>query len=345
MKVGILGATGYVGEQLIWLLKQHPIAKMSFIAARSESGKLLSEVYPNFIGEIDTFISIEEAIEQFSNIDVLFLALPHASGEKYVKLAIEKNVRVIDLSADFRLSDIAEYEKWYSVKKEYPELQEIATYGLPELFREKMYDAPIIALAGCYPTSILLGVAPLLNNKMAVANRIIADSKSGVSGAGKSLQLSNIYSEVNENFKAYGVLTHRHTAEINEMIHTLDYNQQSLTFTPHLVPMTRGILSTIYVPLNENIKMNQELLTALYKNFYQNEAFIHIVDALPETKHVRHTNKAHIAVRYDDKTHMVIVISVIDNLIKGAAGQAIQSLNFIYDLPETIGLEQISAYL
>lgn len=348
VKVGIIGATGYAGQQLVWILNGHKKVEIEFISSYSNAGENMGDVYANYKKYFEKkLISQEEAEDRLDKIDVLFLALPHGLSEKITKRALENNVKVFDLGADFRLDDSEIYEKWYDVKHEFPEINQSAVYGLPELNREKIKNSKIIACPGCYPTSAILGAAPLLQNKIVKTDKIIIDSKSGVSGAGRNARIDTIFTEVNENFKAYGVLKHRHTPEIKQEMDKLSESDINIVFTPHLLPINRGILSTIYLEVNEKWKktLTQEKIYEIYNEFYKNEYFVRVTENLPEIKNVKNSNICEIGIRYDAQTGNIIVISSIDNVIKGAGGQAVQNMNIIFGSEENMGLEFLSMYI
>ena len=248
IKVGIVGATGYAGQQLLWILRQHKEVEVEFISSNSYGDEDISNIYTNYKKYYSKKLIAMESVEsQITKIDVLFLALPHGMSEKLAKKALENNVKVIDLGADFRLDDSDNYEKWYKVKHEFPEINAEAVYGLPELYKDEIAKARIVASPGCYPTSAILGVAPLLKSNIVDTRKIIVDSKSGVSGAGRSANIATLFTEVNESFKAYNILKHRHTPEIKQEIDKLSNSDINLVFTPHLLPVNRAILSTLYL--------------------------------------------------------------------------------------------------
>lgn len=343
-KVGIVGATGYAGQQLLWLLEKHKGVEIEFISSNSYQGQDISEVYGNYKKYVEKrLLSQEEAEKKLDKIDVLFLALPHGLSEKITKSALDLGVKVIDLGADFRLDDSALYEKWYKVTHEFPEINKEAVYGLPELYREKIKTSRVIASPGCYPTSAILGIAPLLKNNLVKIDNIIIDSKSGVSGAGRGLKVDSLFTEVNENFKAYNLFHHRHTPEIEQELSKLAKERSSVLFTPHLIPINRGILSTIYLDLK--VEMGEEEIYKLYEEFYKNEYFVRVNRKLPEIKNVKNSNICEIGMRVDPEKKKIIVVSVIDNLIKGAGGQAVQSMNLLLGFDETEGLDYLSMYL
>lgn len=344
IKVGIIGVTGYAGQQLLSLLIKHKEVEIKFISSNTYQGKNISEVYGNYKKYFENkLISQEEAENSLNEIDVLFLALPHGLSENITKLALEKNVKVIDLGADFRLDDSTEYEKWYGVKHIYPQINNQAIYGLPEINREKIKASKVIASPGCYPTSAILGVAPLLKKQLVKGNSIIIDSKSGVSGAGRGVKIDSLFSEVNENFKAYNIFKHRHTPEIEQEMKKIANEDISIVFTPHLIPINRGILSTIYLDLKE--ELDEKALYNIYNEFYKDEYFIRINENLPEIKNIKNSNICEIGLRVDKEKKKVVIVSVIDNLIKGAGGQAIQSMNIMFNLDEKEGLDYLSMYL
>jgi len=348
IKAGIIGATGYAGQQLVWILNNHKEVELEFISSHSNTGEDMGNVYTNYKKYFEKkLISLEEAKENFKNIDVLFLALPHGLSEKLTKKALENNVKVIDLGADFRLDDSEIYEKWYKVKHNYPEINKNAVYGLPELYKKKIKNTKVVASPGCYPTSAILGVAPLLKNGLIDTKKIVVDSKSGVSGAGRSAKLDLIYAEVNENFKAYNVLKHRHTPEIKQEMDKLANGNINLVFTPHLLPINRGILSTIYLDVKDEFKesLTEKKIYEIYNEFYKNEYFVRVTKDLPEIKNVKNSNICEIGVRYDKESGNIVVVSAIDNLIKGAGGQAVQSMNILFGFEENEGLEFLSMYL
>jgi N-acetyl-gamma-glutamyl-phosphate reductase len=337
VRVGIVGATGYAGEQLVWILQNHKEVSIEFYGSHNYADVTFSEIYRNFSGFIeDKCIDMEQAFSRLDSIDVLFIALPHGKAFKLTEKALSLGVKVIDLGADFRLNSQEAYEMWYELKHEAPSFLENAVYGLSELNRDKIKSCKLLANPGCYPTATILGLAPLLKNKIVDANSIIIDAKSGVSGAGRSANIASLFTECNESIKAYGVPGHRHTPEIEQELSKLAGEASVVTFTPHLVSMNRGILSTCYSALKVNLTVEE--LKALYQDFYKDEYFVKVLDVLPETRWVRGSNLCHIGMRLDKRTNRVIVISAIDNLIKGAAGQAVQNMNIMFGFSETESL-------
>jgi len=341
IKAGIIGATGYAGEQLAWFLYKHPDVNVEFYASHNYADIPYNEIYSNFNSYIeDVCVNMETAISKLSNINVLFIALPHGMAFKITEKALSLGVKVIDLGADFRLKSKDVYEKWYGVRHESPYLLKSSVYGLTELNRESIKKCNLLANPGCYPTATILALTPLLKNNLLDLNSIIVDAKSGVSGAGRSANIGSLYAECNESIKAYAVASHRHTPEIEQELSNACGDDVMVCFTPHLVPMNRGILSTCYGTLTTDL--STEDIISMYRDFYKDEYFVKIIDGLPETRWVRGSNLCHIGIRVDKRTHRVIIISAIDNLIKGSAGQAVQNMNIMFGLDETTGLEIIS---
>lgn len=341
IKAAVIGASGYAGIELIRLLIKHPEVEICSIVSSSNKDISIDKTNPQFKKILN--LSFKEFnIEVIKETDVVFCALPHGVSQEYVKMAHDLEKIVIDLSADFRYKDISRYNLSYNEHK-YPDLISKSAYGLCELNREEIKNSHIIGNPGCYPTSAILALAPLLKNKLVSKNSIIIDSKSGVSGAGKKSDLSYSFCEVDENFKAYAIAKHRHTSEIEEKCSLLFGEDLNLSFTPHLLPVKRGILSTIYANLTKEYTRNE--LIEIYKEFYKDEFFIRIFDdGFPELKYVTGTNFVDIGLEVDKRTNRVIVISCIDNLIKGAAGQAIQNMNIKFSLDEKMGLILVGEY-
>ncbi|AHM56506.1 N-acetyl-gamma-glutamyl-phosphate reductase ArgC [Peptoclostridium acidaminophilum DSM 3953] len=337
IKAGIMGATGYAGQQLAWLLLNHPEVEISFLSTNSYEDEAFSSIYKNYYGVADyTCVSTKTAFEMLGDIDVLFCSLPHGKSMDAVKAAYDKGIKVIDLSADYRIGSKDTYSEWYELEHSYPFLLEKAVYGLPELHRDSIKNARIIANPGCYPTSVILALAPLLKNGLIDKSSIIADSKSGVSGAGRSADISNIYTEVNESIKAYKLGSHRHTPEIEQELSKLGGENIVISFTPHLIPMNRGILSTCYATLNGSHEKSD--IMKLYKDFYKDEFFVKVIDGVPETRWVKSSNFCHIGFSVDKRTGRIVVVSAIDNLMKGAASQAVQNMNIIFGIDEKTGI-------
>lgn len=345
IKVGIIGVTGYAGQQLLWLLEQHPEVDIRLLSSKSYADMDIADVYPNFEGRLShILLKDSDFMTRLDEIDLLFMALPHGLSQILTKEAYAQGVKVIDLGADFRFEDTDTYEFWYKVPHKAKELSELAVYGLPELHRDLIAKSPIIASPGCFPTSAILGLAPLVAAKQIVTD-IIVDSKTGTTGAGRDAKTSSLYCEVNENFKPYGLFNHRHTPEMEKELEKLTDETVDILFTPHLLPVNRGILSTIYCTLKAGVTLTEEDAYQLYTDFYKDEPFIRIRKGLPELSHVRGTNFCDIAIKVDEKRGKVIIIAAIDNLIKGAAGQAVQSMNIVFGLPEETGLKALSMYI
>lgn len=337
MNVGVIGATGYAGQQLVWLLNNHKRVNISFLASHSYSDNLYSSVYKNYKGFIqNNCINIQQVYENLSSLDIAFIALPHGKSMDITKDLVSKGIRVIDLSADFRLNSPEVYKKWYGLEHRGKELLQESVYGLPELNRDSIKNGQLIANPGCYPTASILALAPLLKNNLIDIDTIIIDAKSGVSGAGRSLNTNTLFCECNESVKAYGIGNHRHTPEIEQELSDLINGNISLLFTPHLIPMNRGILATCYSKLAQGCSV--EALEEIYKDFYSHNYFVRILEYIPETKWVKGSNFCDIGIVLDNKTNRVIVIAAIDNLIKGAAGQAIQNMNIMLGFDEWEGL-------
>ena len=342
-KIGILGVTGYAGQQLLGLLRTHPQIQIEFIASHSYGGQEFSSIYENYFQEFKKIcISSEKVEENLKKIDLLFIALPHGKAFEITKKALDIGVKVIDLGADFRLDEFEIYEEWYKVPFKGKDILSQAVYGLTELNREKISKSNLIANPGCYPTASLLGLIPLLEKNIIDTDSIIIDAKSGVSGAGRSSSISSLMCECSESIKAYAVGTHRHTPEIEQEAGKISKKKITLVFTPHLIPMNRGILSVIYAKLQKNIE--EEEIKKIFLEKYKDEKFIRIKDNLPETRWVKGSNYCDISVRVDKRTKTVIVISAIDNLMKGAAGQAIQNMNLMFGFEETKSIDFISIF-
>jgi len=337
VKVGIVGGTGYTGVELLRLLAAHPGVKLHAITSRKEEGMPVSDMFPNLRGHVDLAFSTPENAA-LTECDVVFFATPHGVAMAQARELIDAGVKVIDLAADFRLQDTAIFEKWYKMPHSCPDILADSAYGLVELNRKRIADAQVIGNPGCYPTTVILGLAPLLEKKLVKIDNIIADCKSGVSGAGRKAEVSTLYSEAGDNFKAYGVAGHRHHPEITEQLTALAGEPVKLTFVPHLVPMIRGMLSTIYVTINDEALQTD--FQALYETRYANEPFVDVMPAgsQPETRSVRASNTLRIAVHRPGNGNQLIIIVIQDNLVKGAAGQAVQNMNLLFGLPEQTGL-------
>lgn len=344
IKAAVLGATGYAGIELVRILSNHPEVEIGFLGSRSFDGEKISEVYQNFEHVLETKCS-ELDMEEIKKCDVAFTALPHGASNTVIPQLVEAGLKVIDLSGDFRYDDIEVYEKWYGQEHSSPELLKESVYGLCELHRDKIKGARLIGNPGCYTTCSILGAAPLLAKGLAQTKNIIVDAKSGVTGAGRNVALAYHFCECTENTKAYKIATHRHTSEIEQELSKLAKEEIMISFTPHLIPQKRGILSTIYINLNE--KHTTEEIVELYKEFYKDEYFVRVKEAgkLPETKHVAGSNFVDIGVVVDERLNRAVVVSAIDNIVKGAAGQAVQNMNLLFGLDEKTGLKNAGFYL
>lgn len=337
IKASILGATGYTGQELVKMLSGHPNIEIVGLGSRSYEGEKFSKVYPHFRG-IDLVCENPEDDDLIERADVIFLALPHGLSIPYVKKAIKQGKKVVDLGADFRIKDKEVYETWYNTKAPEDDLLKQAVYGLCEVNKEKIAQAKIVANPGCYPTTVLLALIPLLQKGVIKKENIIIDSKSGVSGAGRSLSLGSHLCEANEDLKAYGLPLHRHIPEMEQELALSAKEEMSIVFTPHLIPMTRGMLSTMYLELEEGF--TGEEVHALLRDFYKDKHFVRILDEgeSPHTKWVSGSNFCDIGLFSDPRNNRITLISAIDNLIKGASGQAIQNMNIMFGLDEKAGL-------
>jgi N-acetyl-gamma-glutamyl-phosphate reductase len=338
--VGIIGATGYVGAELLRILLNHREVKVTALSSVSFQGQDINSIYKNFINKTD--LVCETMDDVLAKAEIIFTALPHGLSEEIAAKCISEGKVCIDLGADFRLSNEDDYTLWYEKSFIHPELHKDSVYGLPELNREKIKKSKLIANPGCFPTSIELGLMPLLKNALIETKGIICDSKSGATGAGRGLSISSHFSELNENFAAYKVGSHRHTPEIEETLGTMADDKVTVTFTPHLLPINRGILSTIYCTPKESIDL--ENLYNLYKDFYKDEPFVNILP-LGETactKNVRYSNYCDLSLHLNQRKDQIIIVSTIDNMLKGAAGQAVQNMNIVLGFDETEGLTFIS---
>ncbi len=345
IKVGIVGAVGYAGIGILQILKRHPEVQIVWVSSEeAHSGKKISDLRPSLKGLCDLPCHSPDISGIISQVDVIFLAVPNGIAMKLSPAILEKGKKAIDISADYRIKDLVEYKKWYNIEHASPALVEKAVYGLPELFRERIKGATLIANPGCYPTASILGTAPLLKNKLVDPRSIVIDAKSGVSGAGAALTEITHFPECNENLRAYAVAGHRHNPEIDQILGEVASQKITTTFTPHLIPMNRGIHSTIYATLATKISTDD--LNAMYRDFYKGAFFVRVLEKgrFPATKYVSGSNFCDINVVVDERSSRVIVMSVIDNLIKGAAGQAVQNMNIISGLDEKTGLDGCPVY-
>ena len=334
LKIGIVGGTGYTGVELLRLLADHPETRVAVITSRSNAGTPVADVFPNLRGKFDIQFS-EPDVESYQNCDLVFFATPNGVAMGQAKALLDKGIKLIDLAADFRMQDIETWEEWYGESHACPSLVEQAVYGLPELNRDAIKTASLVANPGCYPTSVILALLPLLENGLIEPSSIIADCKSGVSGAGRNANIATTYSELSESVKAYAVTGHRHLPEIRQILQSIN-NEAELVFIPHLMPMIRGLHATVYADANNTDTNIQQV----FENFYRDEPFVDVMPAgsHPETRSVKGANHCRIAVHYLDTSKKYVVLAVIDNLVKGAAGQAIQNMNLMFGLNETTGL-------
>ena len=341
IKAGIIGSTGYAGNELVRLLLQHKDVEIVWYGSRSYIDQKYASVYQNFFRLVDASCMDDNMEELAKQADVIFTATPQGYCASVVTEDLLKQTKIIDLSADFRIKDVDVYEQWYGITHKSPQFIEEAVYGLCEINREKVKDARLIANPGCYPTCSVLSIYPLVKEGLIDPQSIIIDAKSGTSGAGRGAKVANLYCEVNENIKAYGVASHRHTPEIEEQLGYAGNCQPVLNFTPHLVPMNRGILITAYANLTK--KVSDEEIREIYHRYYDNEYFVRVLDKgiCPETRNVEGSNYVDVNFKIDPRTNRVIMMGAMDNLVKGAAGQAIQNMNIMFGLDEQEGLRQI----
>lgn len=335
IKIGVVGGTGYTGVELLRLLACHPEADLVAITSRGDAGLPVSDMFPSLRGRVDLrFVAPQEAA--LDRCDVVFFATPNGIAMQQARELVDAGVRLIDLAADFRIRDVAEWEKWYGMKHASPDLVAEAVYGLPERNRERIRSARVLANPGCYPTAVQLGFLPLIESGVVDLSHLIADVKSGVSGAGRKAEVHTLFAEAADNFKAYGVAGHRHLPEIRQGLEAMAGQCVRLTFVPHLTPMIRGIHATLYARLSKDVNVQK-----LFEERYQDEPFVDVLPAgsHPETRSVRASNLCRVAVHRPQGGDVVVVLSVIDNLVKGAAGQAVQCMNIMFDLNESLGLD------
>jgi N-acetyl-gamma-glutamyl-phosphate reductase len=343
IKVAVVGASGYTGVELLRILYGHPEVEVTCVTSERSAGKSVAEVFPSVRDRYMQVLEKLEPVRVAEKADFVFTALPHQAAMEVVPSFLKMGKKVVDLSADYRFRSSDVYATWYQPHMN-PELLKTAVYGLPEVRRDAIVEALLVGNPGCYPTSIILGLAPLLRNGLVNYSTIIADSKSAVSGAGRGAKVDNLFCEVNEGFKAYGVAAHRHTPEIEQELSFLAGEEVRISFTPHLVPMDRGILSTLYGQLTEEASTSKIL--ELYQEYYRNEGFVRILPegVYPSTLYVRGSNFCDIGLKVDERTGRVVIISVIDNLVKGASGQAVQNMNIMNGLPENMGLNVLPMF-
>lgn len=345
IKVAIIGATGYAGIETLRLLLNHPKVTIERVVSQTYKGQEISKVYPTLKNIFDKKCCELDVLDIAKSCDVAITALPHGASKSVIPTLIENGLKVIDLSADFRYNDEVVYKKWYGEEHQSPELLKKSVYGLCELYRDKIKKSSLIGNPGCYTTCSILGATPLLHYKLVDTKNIIIDAKSGVSGAGRGLALDYHFCECTENTKAYKIATHRHTSEIEQELSAVANEEIMVSFTPHLIPQKRGILATIYANLVKNVTDDEVL--KLYKSFYKDEPFIRILDEneLPETNFVAGSNFVDIGLKIDKRLNRIVVVSCLDNLIKGAAGQAVQNLNIMFGFDEKQGLMAPGLYI
>jgi N-acetyl-gamma-glutamyl-phosphate reductase len=345
IKVGVLGATGYAGEELVRILSSRDDVEIVMLVSHSYVGQKMSDIYPHLRGVCDMVCEELDVEKAAKECDVVFTALPHGASKEVIPSLYEKGLKIIDLSGDYRYNDPSVYEAWYKEKHSSPELLKESVYGLCELHREEIKKARLIGNPGCYTTCSILGLAPLVAKKLIDNKSIIIDAKSGVTGAGRGLNINYHFCECTENIMAYKVGTHRHTSEIEQELSLLAGEDIALSFTPHLVPMKRGIFATCYANLSKDV--STEDVVEVYKNFYEGEKFVRVYEAgkLPESNHVSGSNFVDIGIVVDKRLNRVIVVSAIDNLFKGAAGQAVQNMNLMFDIEEGKGISSAGFYM
>lgn len=336
VEVGIVGGTGYTGAELLRLLARHPGARVRLLTSRQEAGKRADAFFPHLRGLVGDLAFVEPDVESLAGCAAVFFATPHGTAMQLAPRLLERGVKVLDLSADFRLRDPATFRQWYKLDHAAPKLLGEAVYGLPEVHREALRAARLVACPGCYPTAVELGFLPLVENRFALTSSLIADCKSGVSGAGRELKATSLFAEASESLKAYGVGGHRHLPEIEQALGEAAGDSVSITFVPHLVPMNRGIHATLYADLEREVDVQR-----LYEMRYSDEPFVDVLPpgAHPETRSVRGANHCRIAIHRPGGGRRVVILAVIDNLTKGAAGQAVQCFNLMFGQPETAGLD------
>lgn len=344
IKAGIIGATGYAGAEIVRLLMGHPEVEIKWLGSRSYIDQRYADIYRNMFQIVEDICKDDNLDKLAEEVDVIFTATPQGFCASVINEEILSKVKVIDLSADFRIKDVAIYEKWYGIEHKSPEYIKEAVYGLCEINREDIKKARLVANPGCYTTCSILSLYPLVKEGLIDPSTIIIDAKSGTSGAGRGAKVDNLFCEVNENMKAYGVATHRHTPEIEEQLGYAAGQEIVLNFTPHLVPMNRGILVTAYASLKE--KVSYETVKAAYDKYYEKEKFVRVLekDVYPQTKWVEGSNYVDVNFKIDERTGRVIVMGALDNLVKGAAGQAVQNMNLVFGLDESTGLDLVPMF-
>ncbi|MBI5634273.1 MAG: N-acetyl-gamma-glutamyl-phosphate reductase [Nitrospirae bacterium] len=344
LRVGICGASGYTGIELLRILALHPHIEVTAVTSEKSAGKKLQEVFPFLSAYRDLAFEPMDKERLLHKADLFFLALPHGASQEAVHYFFRKGKRAIDLSADYRISDAATYAEWYGLLHNHQDTLKKAVYGLPEIYRKKIQKARLIANPGCYPTSAILGLMPALKSRVIDPSTITIDSKSGTSGAGRKADLGISFCEVNEGFRAYGITTHRHTPEIEQEISSLAGKKVMVNFTPHLLPVDRGILTTIYARLTK--QMDTQKMLSHYTRAYASEPFVRVLtgELFPNIKHVRGTNTCEIGLKVNPRTNTLVIVSAIDNLVKGAAGQAVHNMNLMMGFAETEGISHLALF-
>ncbi len=339
IKVAICGGSGYTGAELLRILSGHPEVEVTLITSEKSAGKKVTALFPHLHKYCNFIYESLDKEKILQKADVFFMALPHGASQEAVDYFFKNGKKIIDLSADYRLSDPVVYEEWYKTPHNYADTLKQAVYGLPEFHREKIKNANLIANPGCYPTSAILGLYPAIKEGMVDIENIVIDSKSGTSGAGRKTNIDFSYCEVNEGFKAYGIAVHRHTPEIEQELSKIAGKKIKINFTPHLVPMDRGIISTMYAKMLKKLETAE--IISVYKKYYDAEPFVNVLDegVFPNTKNVRGSNFVDIGLKINNRTNTLIVVSAIDNLVKGASGQAVQNMNIMIGFKETIALQ------
>lgn len=344
IKVGIIGSTGYAGQEIVRILLQHPEAEIVWYGSRSYIDEKYSSVFGNMVDLVDEKCLGEDMDALAAKVDVIFTATPQGLCSTLVNEKILSQTKIIDLSADFRIKDVAKYEQWYGITHPSPEFIEEAVYGLCEVNREQIRSARLLANPGCFPTCSTLSIYPLAKEGLIDMKTVIVDAKSGVSGAGRGAKVQNLYCEVNESIKAYGITSHRHTPEIEDQLSYASGENVTINFTPHLVPMNRGILTTSYATLKQSVSSDE--LRAIYQKYYEQEYFVRVLDpeVYPETRWVEGSNFVDVNFKIDERTKRVIMLGAIDNVVKGAAGQAVQNMNLMFGLKENTGLQIVPMF-
>lgn len=344
IKVAICGGSGYTGAELLRILSGHPDVEIVAVTSEKSAKKKVTEIFPHLLKYSDLIYEPLDKENLYKKADLFFMALPHGTSQEAVDYFFRKGKRVIDLSADYRLSDPLIYEEWYKTTHNYKDTLKNAVYGLSELYREQIKKTDLVANPGCYPTGAILGLYPAIKEGIIDTENIIVDSKSGTSGAGRKADISFSYCEVNEGFRAYGIALHRHTPEIEQELSKISGKDIKINFTPHLIPMDRGIISTIYGKMKRQIETSE--IISIYKKHYKDEPFINVLNEgiYPNAKNVRGSNFVEIGLKVNKRTNTLIIITSIDNLVKGASGQAVQNMNIMYGFKETTSLESLAIY-